>query len=172
MVINFVEGATDVVMQFSGTLNTGSAFLQTPNSGICASTTNGFLTNDPIISNIRIFCVGSATTLNGFALAIPFTNELGVGTGLSLAAASSMGGVLGWIGTPAFGIPGATNQNLYVPTTYITGTQLSGSATYANTNLAGMGISITGSAVSTFSLASFPGGTPVADSLITVNVIP
>ena len=118
VVITVMESGADVVADSAGSINTaGLTFVS------AASTTVGVR---PSSSRIRVG-TGSATDL----YSVTFNNSSSIGSGSSFIAASSGTG-------PVFGI--STSTTLNFPIGYVSGTDISSTATWSDTTLAGLGL--------------------------------
>ena len=109
----------DVVWNGSGKFNLGAlSFLGNPNIGA------GYQ------SNMAIWAIGPNVTIDQYQGTITYPTSFGAGGTPVTTTSGSTFGIL----------PGGSGRTLYVPTGYTSNTVISGTATYANNTIAGMGL--------------------------------
>jgi hypothetical protein len=110
----------DVVWNGSGKFNLGAlSFVGNPNIGA------GYQ------SNMAIWAIGPNVTIDQYQGTITYPTSFGTGGTPVTTTSGSTFGIL----------PGGSGRTLYVPSGYTSNTVISGTATYANNTIAGMGLS-------------------------------
>ncbi len=151
VLITFSESGSNVVAQGSGTLNVASLVLQ--GHGL----SGGFVS--PSAAEVGVGIYGQNNLYQGF------TGPTAFGTGGIIVASSSSGDIAG--------IEGAVGNYLIAPFNYTSGTALSGSATWDNTTITGLGLTPgtytwtwgSGATADSFEVV-IPASTPEPDSMI------
>jgi hypothetical protein len=105
-------------------------------------------------SNMAIWAIGPNTTIDQYQGTITYPNSFGTGGTPVTTTSGSTFGIL----------PGGSGRTLYVPSGYTSNTTISGTATYANTTIATMGLS-----GGTYTWSWGSGGN---SSTIVMNIVP